>query len=1765
MLRRTSALLWLGIVAGLLSLLTSCGGSAPSPSVAVTASATTVDGTDSVTLSASVTNDRNGAGVNWTVSGPGTLSNTTTAAATYTAPAATNSSQTATITATSVADSSKTGTATITIPAAPSITSTSANLAGAVGTAYSVSLQASGGIPPFTWALAAGTTLPACLTLKSNGTLTTASGTAPTASCAGNYTNLTFKATDSGTPTPLSVTSSPLTITITAPTIAFAPALPGGNVGAAYMGSVAATGVLGTSTYTIASGSLPADLSLNSSTGAISGTPKAADAGTASFTVMVTDAYGDTATSGGLSITIAAAPAITFTGSVPTTGTYGLAYSGSAAATGGAGALTYSISAGALPPDLPLNASTGAITGTPSKVADVGSFSFTVKAADAFGDSATEGYALTISYPSMSVSQSSLPTGYVAGLYNQATLSATGGTGVSTNYSWQVTSGALPGGLSLSTAGVISGTLMNTDATGTYSFTVKVTDTVANLSATGSFSIVVDAGVSITTATLPTGYVGSSYSVQLAATGGTGAGYQWIVTGGTNLPSGLTLSLSGLLSGTPANPGTSSVTFNVVDSTGNSATATLSIAIDAGITINAPPLASAYPATSYTSAAFTASGGSGTGYMWSWAAASGSTLPNGLSIGSSTGVISGTPVNTGTSTVTSSVVVTATDSVGNRGSVTVSIGIEATLVVTSPSTLPGVTTGVNPNYALTAGGGSGTYTGWTVTSGASSLTSLGLAVSANGVLSGANPQAGTASFSVTVTDSQGHVSAAATLSVTVSNTVTITTTSINSLDVGQTATQTLTAAGGSGITADYSWSWTAASGSSLPPGLSLSTGGAISGTPTTAGSYTVTVTVKDTGITPNQTAQQNFTITIYGVLSLPAPNPSSLPAGYVGVSYSGSVTGSGGSGNVSLAVTSAPTPADGLTATPSGATVNISGSPTANDTVTFSVKLTDDSVSNSSITQTYTINVTTPTAPSLPTPSTSIPGSGTVGTPYTGSISASGGVGPTYTWTVNGTTVSGSLALSDGLSVNSSGSSTLSITGTPTTVNASGVQFTASVKDNTTGLTSSTQTYTVVVNAAGSQVSGMVTLQNNCGGGTQPTFTVSVYNGSTLIASGTTDSSGNYSIGSIPDGTYTIIPSIPAASSSLFSPINYAGVTLSSSGNNNVTGENFNAEVGYTVSGAVSYSGSEKGWTYLTLNNNNCGGNGGPGTSVSEATLTSGGAFTIRGVPPGSYTLSTWMDPIAQGVQNAIDPTGGNTVTVTDANITTAGVALFNPTYATPTENPQIEGVIPNPQGVLIEFNESQNSNGVEDANQYTVEWSTSPTLGGGSDGTQFATVTGSHTFAADGNNSALWNLSNAVIEAGLSNGSSTGSGFTAGQTYYFQARSFDTLASTTHPSGWCNYTSGGCSGTTGFTGVTIATPACSGTCTSVTGSVTIPAGITIKSGATLYLGLVEFSSSGTNGGPTGIYVTGNTSPVSGANSFTVDVPSGSNYGVVGFLDQNNVGRISGPGVPGDANDSLVDNLTISGSSQTVAGINLPTSNSLASMGTQFTSSNCQGCSTSTSYQLSFEVEESDKLPVAVTLNSGPNLLNSNGTVALDMSVCTSCGNAQFDYSATLPGGTPAVGDTYDFTVTYADGSQDTGSAVNAAVTGWNGGDTVVDASDLPTDLAPQQNNSSSLTPTFTWTDPAASQGSNFDYSFYLYNQSGSNCSNGDIWQIPGNNSNSNGFSSSITSITWGTDPTGGGSTPCVSGLTSGDEYNWSIQVQDQNKNQAQTQVWYQP
>ncbi len=157
------------------------------------------------------------------------------------------------------------------------------------------------------------------------------------------------------------------------------------------------------------------------------------------------------------------------------------------------------------------------------------------------------------------ISPGTLPNGTVGTLYNQ-TLVASGGT---VPYNYEVISGLPPTGLTLSPAGVLSG---SPSTAGSFTFTVTATD---DNGCIGShiYTIVINpAGcppITVSPLTLPAMTAGIPYNQSITATGGTGP-YTFNVTSGI-LPQGVTLSPAGLLSGTTSVPGNYTFTITATD------------------------------------------------------------------------------------------------------------------------------------------------------------------------------------------------------------------------------------------------------------------------------------------------------------------------------------------------------------------------------------------------------------------------------------------------------------------------------------------------------------------------------------------------------------------------------------------------------------------------------------------------------------------------------------------------------------------------------------------------------------------------------------------------------------------------------------------------------------------------------------------------------------------------------------------------------------------------------------------------------------------------------------------------------------------------------------------------------------------------------------------------------------------------------------------------------------------------------------------------
>jgi hypothetical protein len=277
---------------------------------------------------------------------------------------------------------------------------------------------------------------------------------------------------------------------------------------AGYDGTISITG--GTDSYSgLEVSGLPAGLtdSLSGSTITIYGKPT--QSGSFSLNVSVQDSNGNTV-SGTDPLTINSALAL---GPLsPTTWTaYKEGYNGTIAITGGTGSYS-GLQVSGLPAGLTdsISGSTITISGTPTKS---GSFPLTVSVQDSIGDKASGTDRLQIAVPKLTLTPATLPSETAGQAYSQ-TLTATGGSG---QYSFALLYGSLPGGLSLSRTGVLSGTATKA---GTYTFTVRAADTqMAAAVGSQSYTLTVNPGAaaSITVSAPSKATAGTGFSVTITA------------------------------------------------------------------------------------------------------------------------------------------------------------------------------------------------------------------------------------------------------------------------------------------------------------------------------------------------------------------------------------------------------------------------------------------------------------------------------------------------------------------------------------------------------------------------------------------------------------------------------------------------------------------------------------------------------------------------------------------------------------------------------------------------------------------------------------------------------------------------------------------------------------------------------------------------------------------------------------------------------------------------------------------------------------------------------------------------------------------------------------------------------------------------------------------------------------------------------------------------------------------------------------------------
>jgi hypothetical protein len=504
----------------------------------------------------------------------------------------------------------------------------------------------------------------------------------------------------------------------------------------------------------------------------------------------------------------------------------------------------------------------------------------------------------------ITISPATVPAGTTGTAYSQA-LSGVGGTGP---YTFAITAGTLPPGVTLSSAGLLSGT---PTSAGSYSFTVTATD---SLSASGSQAYTLSispATVTLTPATLPTAVRGDDYSVQIDAAGGT-APYSFSVTNGA-LPAGLWLDSDGFLDGAPGATGTYTFTVTAVDANGASGSRTYTLTVDVGtMDISPVSLANANAGKTFSDV-LTGIGGIG---PYTFTVSSGNLTP-GLVLAPN-GVLSGVPSHVGTYSFT----VKMTDSTGVSTSRTYAHTVVVNALTIAPAAVPGGTYGKAYSTSFTASGGTTPYT-FVLTG---SLPN-GLTLNAAGELKGTPTQSGAYSFSVTATDPYGSRGTYPYTLVVASPTLVVSPDDLFAATSGVFYSQSLTTAGGLGT-----YTYTLSSGG-LPAGLTLAAGGTLSGTPNDVpGLYTFTVRTTDAyGSTGTKTyTLQMATPTIY-------VTSAALPSATVGTQYLQSIAVAGGSAPYSFALVDG-VPPSGITLSPVGI---LSGTPTTEGTYLFTVHITD--------------------------------------------------------------------------------------------------------------------------------------------------------------------------------------------------------------------------------------------------------------------------------------------------------------------------------------------------------------------------------------------------------------------------------------------------------------------------------------------------------------------------------------------------------------------------------------------------------------------------------------------------------------------------------------------------------------------------------------------------------------------------------------------------------------------------------------------------------
>ncbi|MBY0397202.1 MAG: Ig domain-containing protein, partial [Thermoleophilia bacterium] len=728
------------------------------------------------------------------------------------------------------------------------------------------------------------------------------------------------------------------------------------TLGQAYSASFAASGGTGPYTFALATGTLPAGLTIAAATGGISGIPTTVGS-SSGISVKAVDAAGRTAVSDLFAIEVGTL--VTVVGTASSFATAGAPYSAQFSVSGGKAPYAWTLASGTLPPGLSLDVGTGLVAGTPTTI---GSYpGIQIRVADASGRSALSSiFGISVS-SSLSIAGTPSISATVGQPYS-AQFTATGGAGAKV---FSLATGQLPAGLTFDTAtGLISG--VPTAKGFAPSIAVRVRDETNSAATAQAFDLYVSDPLVVSGIPTPDAIVGAAYSGNAAVAGGRPA-YAWTLDAGT-LPPGLQLSaVTGVVSGTPTTPGTASgLRLRATDVDGRTGvTAAFAITVAAPLTIAGQAGPGTVGAT-YV-ARFAADGGT-MPYAYEVV---GAALPAGLTLDAATGTISGQPT---AASAGGTMQMRVTDAKGRTASTTsFSIDVREAFRLVG-SNLGPATIGLAYSGMMAPAGGRGPF----VLSLAAGSLPPGLTLEpGTGVIAGTPTAPGSyAGIVIAGVDADGRTARSEAFGIDVADGISIAGIPPQPATVGVPYSFAFTARGGQ---APYTFALT---GGNLPGGMTLDGGtGGMGGSPNRAGMVSgLTVTAMDRA--RRTAASLPFTIDVRDPVSVTGTPPLVATTGRP---YTASFAAAGGRGPFAFAMVG--TLPAGLTLNATSGTITGSAT-TIGDVAGLRVRATDQD-GRVGTSDPFAISVAAPLIlAGTPSPSAD------VGAPYAAKFTAAGGKQP---------------------------------------------------------------------------------------------------------------------------------------------------------------------------------------------------------------------------------------------------------------------------------------------------------------------------------------------------------------------------------------------------------------------------------------------------------------------------------------------------------------------------------------------------------------------------------------------------------------------------------------------------------------------------------------------------------------------------------------------------------------------------------------------------